>query len=176
MNSACELISNWRYQNKFQIIIIFNHYFLLSLSLGIKPPSSSCGGVPTENNCTIIRDRSGGGRAVAPARSDGWLRDVTLTVGKTAPSRCSSAWSPGCDAQVRSRMRRSWSWSWSWMGCALCLCASLTGSARDSREDDIMNLWRENGTQPDTGTEPMAEILKCNKVHRTCQKDGNFFK
>ncbi|TWW57635.1 Proprotein convertase subtilisin/kexin type 9 [Takifugu flavidus] len=61
-------------------------------------------------------------------------------------------------------MRRSWSWSWSWMGCALCLCASLTGSARDSREDDIMNLWRENGTQPDTGTEPMAEILKCNKA------------
>ncbi|TNM87494.1 hypothetical protein fugu_005715 [Takifugu bimaculatus] len=50
------------------------------------------------------------------------------------------------------------------MGCALCLCASLTGSARDSREDDIMNLWRENGTQPDPGTEPTAEILKCNKA------------
>ncbi|XP_029684392.1 proprotein convertase subtilisin/kexin type 9 isoform X3 [Takifugu rubripes] len=141
---------------------------LISHSLGIKPPSPSSGGVPTENNCTIIRDRSGGGSAVPPARSDGWLRDVTLTVGKTPPSRCSSAWSPGCDAQVRSRMRRSWSWSWSWswMGCALCLCASLTGSARDSREDDIMNLWRENGTQPDTGTEPTAEILKCNKVAR----------
>ncbi|XP_029684391.1 proprotein convertase subtilisin/kexin type 9 isoform X2 [Takifugu rubripes] len=139
---------------------------LISHSLGIKPPSPSSGGVPTENNCTIIRDRSGGGSAVPPARSDGWLRDVTLTVGKTPPSRCSSAWSPGCDAQVRSRMRRSWSWSWSWswMGCALCLCASLTGSARDSREDDIMNLWRENGTQPDTGTEPTAEILKCNKA------------
>lgn len=53
-----------------------------------------------------------------------------------------------------------------WIGWALCLCASLTVSAQDYPEDDqmILDLIREDGTQPDTGAEPAAEFLRCNKV------------
>lgn len=54
-----------------------------------------------------------------------------------------------------------------WVGLALCcLCASLAASAQDYPEDDemILDLIREDGTQPETGAEPAAEFLKCNKV------------
>ncbi len=53
-----------------------------------------------------------------------------------------------------------------WIGWALCLCASLTVSAQDYPEDDqmILDLFREDGTQPETGAEPAAEFLRCNKV------------
>lgn len=53
-----------------------------------------------------------------------------------------------------------------WFGWALCLCASLAVSAQDDPEDDemILDLIREDGTQPETGTEPSAEFLRCNKV------------
>ena len=49
---------------------------------------------------------------------------------------------------------------------ALCLCASLATSAQDFPEDDdlILNLIPEDATQPETGTEPGTEFLKCNKV------------
>lgn len=53
-----------------------------------------------------------------------------------------------------------------WFGWALCLCASLAVSAQDDPEDDemILDLIREDGTQPETGTEPSAEFLRCNKA------------
>lgn len=53
-----------------------------------------------------------------------------------------------------------------WIGWALCLCASLTVSAQDYPEDDemILDLIREDGTQPETGAEPAAEFLRCNKA------------
>ncbi|XP_031167409.1 proprotein convertase subtilisin/kexin type 9 [Sander lucioperca] len=54
-----------------------------------------------------------------------------------------------------------------WVGLALCcLCASLAASAQDYPEDDemILDLIREDGTQPETGAEPAAEFLKCNKA------------
>lgn len=53
-----------------------------------------------------------------------------------------------------------------WIGWALCLCASLTVSARDYPEDDdmILDVMREDGTQPETGSEPAAAFLRCNKV------------
>lgn len=53
-----------------------------------------------------------------------------------------------------------------WIGWALCLCASLTVSAPDHHEDDevILDLIREDGTPPETGAEPAAELLRCNKV------------
>lgn len=53
-----------------------------------------------------------------------------------------------------------------WIGWALCLCASLTVSARDHLEDDgtVLDLMREDGTVPEGGVEPAAELLRCNKV------------
>ncbi|KAM9357695.1 proprotein convertase subtilisin/kexin type 9 [Symphorus nematophorus] len=53
-----------------------------------------------------------------------------------------------------------------WIGWALCLCASLTVSAQDYPEDDdmILDLIREDGTQPETGAEPAAEFFRCNKA------------
>lgn len=53
-----------------------------------------------------------------------------------------------------------------WIGWAICLCASLTVSARDYPEDDgmILDVMREDGTQPETGSEPAAAFLRCNKV------------
>ena len=55
----------------------------------------------------------------------------------------------------------------SWVGWALALlCASSAVCAQDYTEDDVMilDLIREDGTQPETGSEPAAEFLKCNKV------------
>ncbi|XP_053178731.1 proprotein convertase subtilisin/kexin type 9 [Scomber japonicus] len=53
-----------------------------------------------------------------------------------------------------------------WIGWALWLCASLAVSAQDYPEDDemILDLIREDGTQPETGAEPAAEFLRCNKA------------
>ncbi|XP_073332690.1 proprotein convertase subtilisin/kexin type 9 [Pagrus major] len=53
-----------------------------------------------------------------------------------------------------------------WIGWALCLCASLTVSAQDYPEDDemILDLIREDGTQPETRAEPAADLLRCNKA------------
>lgn len=53
-----------------------------------------------------------------------------------------------------------------WIGWTLCLCASLTVSAQDYPEDDemILDLIREDGTQPETGAEPAAEFIRCNKA------------
>uniref|UniRef100_A0A8C6TKM8 Proprotein convertase subtilisin/kexin type 9 n=1 Tax=Neogobius melanostomus TaxID=47308 RepID=A0A8C6TKM8_9GOBI len=53
-----------------------------------------------------------------------------------------------------------------WFGLALCLCASLAVSAQDDPEDDemILDLIREDGTQPESGPEPSAEFLRCNKA------------
>lgn len=53
-----------------------------------------------------------------------------------------------------------------WCGWTLCLCASLAASAQDFPEDDamILDLIREDGTQPEAGAEPAAEFLRCNKV------------
>ncbi|KAM7388545.1 hypothetical protein PAMP_024712 [Pampus punctatissimus] len=60
-------------------------------------------------------------------------------------------------------MRRTSAWVGGWM---LCLCASLAASAQDHPEDDemILDLIREDGTQPETGAEPAAEFLRCNKA------------
>ncbi|XP_042272417.1 proprotein convertase subtilisin/kexin type 9 [Thunnus maccoyii] len=53
-----------------------------------------------------------------------------------------------------------------WIGLVLCLCASLAASAQDYPEDDemILDLIREDGTQPETGAEPAAEFLRCSKA------------
>ncbi|XP_041861213.1 proprotein convertase subtilisin/kexin type 9 isoform X2 [Melanotaenia boesemani] len=53
-----------------------------------------------------------------------------------------------------------------WIGWALCLCASLAVCAQDYPEDDemILDLIREDGTQPETGAVPAAEFLRCNKA------------
>ena len=53
-----------------------------------------------------------------------------------------------------------------WIGWALCLCASLTVSAQDYPETDemILDLIRGDGTRPETGAEPAADFLRCNKV------------
>ncbi|XP_076583189.1 proprotein convertase subtilisin/kexin type 9 [Chaetodon auriga] len=53
-----------------------------------------------------------------------------------------------------------------WIGWALCLCASLTVSAQDHHEDDemILDLIIEDGTPPETGAEPAAELFRCNKA------------
>ncbi|XP_040895738.1 proprotein convertase subtilisin/kexin type 9 isoform X2 [Toxotes jaculatrix] len=53
-----------------------------------------------------------------------------------------------------------------WIGWALCLCASLAMGAQDYPEDDemILDLIREDGTQPESGAEPAAEFLRCNKA------------
>ncbi|KAG8003428.1 Proprotein convertase subtilisin/kexin type 9 [Nibea albiflora] len=61
-----------------------------------------------------------------------------------------------------------------WIGWALCLCASLTVSAQDYPEDDdmILDLIREDGTQPETGAVPAADFLRCNKV---CAVTGGLF-
>ena len=60
------------------------------------------------------------------------------------------------------RMRRASAW----IGWALCLCASLAVCAQDYPEDDemILDLIREDATQPETGAEPAAEFFRCNKV------------
>ncbi|KAM9762192.1 proprotein convertase subtilisin/kexin type 9 isoform 1-T2 [Menidia menidia] len=53
-----------------------------------------------------------------------------------------------------------------WIGWALCLAASLAVCAQDYTEEDdemILDLIREDGTQPETGEEPAAEFLRCNK-------------
>lgn len=68
----------------------------------------------------------------------------------------------GNDPRLVWRMRRTSFWvCW-----ALCLCASLAASAQDYPEDDqmILDLIREDGTEPETGAEPAAEFLRCNKV------------
>ncbi|XP_071343039.1 proprotein convertase subtilisin/kexin type 9 [Trachinotus anak] len=53
-----------------------------------------------------------------------------------------------------------------WIGWALCLCASLSVGAQDYPEDDEMTLGliREDGTQPESGAEPAAQLLRCNKA------------
>lgn len=54
-----------------------------------------------------------------------------------------------------------------WIGWALCLCASSAAvRVQDDPEDDemILDLIRDDGTQPETGAKPAAEFLKCNKV------------
>ncbi|KAJ0065345.1 hypothetical protein NL108_007071 [Boleophthalmus pectinirostris] len=53
-----------------------------------------------------------------------------------------------------------------WVGLALCLCASLAVSAQDDPEDEemILDLIRDDGTQTETGPEPSAEFLRCNKA------------
>ncbi|KAF1386096.1 hypothetical protein PFLUV_G00114600 [Perca fluviatilis] len=53
-----------------------------------------------------------------------------------------------------------------WVGWALCCLWASTTSAQDYPEDDemILDLIREDGTQPETGAEPAAEFLKCNKA------------
>uniref|UniRef100_A0A3Q1FCP2 Proprotein convertase subtilisin/kexin type 9 n=1 Tax=Acanthochromis polyacanthus TaxID=80966 RepID=A0A3Q1FCP2_9TELE len=53
-----------------------------------------------------------------------------------------------------------------WLGWTLCLCASLAVCAQDYTEDDemILELIREDGTEPETGAEPAAEFLRCNKA------------
>lgn len=55
-----------------------------------------------------------------------------------------------------------------WVGWALCLCAFvlLAVSAQDYSEEDemILDLIRQDETQPESGTEPAAEFLRCNKV------------
>ncbi|XP_070817883.1 proprotein convertase subtilisin/kexin type 9 [Chaetodon trifascialis] len=53
-----------------------------------------------------------------------------------------------------------------WIGWALCLCASLTVSAQDHHEDDemVLDLIIEDGTPPETGAEPAAELFRCNKA------------
>lgn len=63
-----------------------------------------------------------------------------------------------------------------WIGWALCLCASLAMSARDYVGDDrvndmSLNLMHEDGTEPETetGTEPAAPFLRCNKVRRVAE-------
>ncbi|XP_072244824.1 proprotein convertase subtilisin/kexin type 9 [Leuresthes tenuis] len=60
------------------------------------------------------------------------------------------------------RMRRASAW----IGWALCLCASLAVCAQDYPEDDemILDLIREDATQPETGAEPAAEFFRCNKA------------
>ncbi|XP_029004087.1 proprotein convertase subtilisin/kexin type 9 isoform X2 [Betta splendens] len=52
------------------------------------------------------------------------------------------------------------------LGWALCLCASLVAGARDFTEDAEVTLGRvrEDGTEPETGAEPGAEFLRCNKA------------
>lgn len=53
-----------------------------------------------------------------------------------------------------------------WIGWALCLCASLAVRAQDYTEDDemILDLIHEDNAEPESGTEPAAEFLRCNKV------------
>ncbi|XP_069555276.1 proprotein convertase subtilisin/kexin type 9 [Brachyistius frenatus] len=53
-----------------------------------------------------------------------------------------------------------------WTGWALCLCASLAVCAQDYPEEDemMLDLIREDGTQPETGAEPAAKVLRCNKA------------
>ncbi|XP_029938675.1 proprotein convertase subtilisin/kexin type 9 [Salarias fasciatus] len=53
-----------------------------------------------------------------------------------------------------------------WLGCALCLCASLVACAQDYPENDEMipDPVSEDDTQSDTGDEPAAEFLRCNKA------------
>uniref|UniRef100_A0A3Q4I8Q9 Proprotein convertase subtilisin/kexin type 9-like n=1 Tax=Neolamprologus brichardi TaxID=32507 RepID=A0A3Q4I8Q9_NEOBR len=53
-----------------------------------------------------------------------------------------------------------------WIGWALCLCASLAVRAQDYTEDDemILDLVGEDRTDPETGTDPAAEFIRCNKV------------
>lgn len=53
-----------------------------------------------------------------------------------------------------------------WFGWTLYLCASLAVCAQDYTEDDemILELIREDGTEPETGAEPAAEFLRCNKA------------
>lgn len=52
-----------------------------------------------------------------------------------------------------------------WFGLALCMCASLAMGAQDDEDDEmILDLIREDGTQPETGLVPSAEFLRCNKA------------
>lgn len=53
-----------------------------------------------------------------------------------------------------------------WIGWTLCLCASLAVRAQDYTEDDgmILDLVGEDRTDPETGTDPAAEFIRCNKV------------
>lgn len=60
------------------------------------------------------------------------------------------------------RMRRGCRW----IGWALCLCASLAVSARDDSVDMFLDVMHEDGTEPETGAEPAAPFLRCNKVRR----------
>lgn len=59
-----------------------------------------------------------------------------------------------------------------WIGWTMCLCASLTVSARDYPEDDgmILDVMREDGTRPETGSEPAAAFLRCNKVKMSARQ------
>uniref|UniRef100_A0A1A7WLH9 Proprotein convertase subtilisin/kexin type 9 n=1 Tax=Iconisemion striatum TaxID=60296 RepID=A0A1A7WLH9_9TELE len=51
-----------------------------------------------------------------------------------------------------------------WVGWALCLCASSAVCAQGfSDDDEILDLIRDDGTQPEAA-EPDAEFLKCNKA------------
>ncbi|KAK5869948.1 hypothetical protein PBY51_024622 [Eleginops maclovinus] len=53
-----------------------------------------------------------------------------------------------------------------WVGWALCLCTYVAASVQDHQEVDemILDLIREDGTQPEPGAAPAAEFLKCNKA------------
>ncbi|XP_053739030.1 proprotein convertase subtilisin/kexin type 9 [Synchiropus splendidus] len=53
-----------------------------------------------------------------------------------------------------------------WATWTLCLCAFLAVSARDDREEDetVLELIQEDGTQPETGSGPTAQFLRCNKA------------
>lgn len=62
-----------------------------------------------------------------------------------------------------------------WICWTLCLCASLALSARDdvggdSVNDVLLDLMHEDGAVPQTGTEPAASFLRCNKVRRMAEK------
>ncbi|XP_012721808.2 proprotein convertase subtilisin/kexin type 9 [Fundulus heteroclitus] len=53
-----------------------------------------------------------------------------------------------------------------WIGWALCLCASSAVCAQDYTEDDetVLEAIRDDGHEAETGSEPAAELLKCNKA------------
>ncbi|KAM9384271.1 proprotein convertase subtilisin/kexin type 9 [Pholidichthys leucotaenia] len=54
-----------------------------------------------------------------------------------------------------------------WISCALWLWASLAVRAQEDYPEDegaLADLIHEDGTEPESGTEPAAEYLRCNKV------------
>ena len=55
------------------------------------------------------------------------------------------------------------------LAVALCLCACslVTANVQDYSEEDamILELIRQDGTEPESGSLPPAEFLRCNKVN-----------